>query len=146
PTGDVAPRGCVRYDAVTPPAVIGHRYLRRGRTARSMPSRSSVVASEQGISYLGDSAGATVTIPFSDTAAVLALGPGRLQILSRNGDSIRVDVNLLQGGPKLEGDIRRAVPRNLFIPLQSHDSGSTGSVIDLSRLKLGHRTPVAREI
>lgn len=84
-----------------------------------------------------------MTIRFDEVAAVLELGPGRFSITAVNGDWLRVDTNMLLWGRKLEQQIRRNIARDLFV---AYEPRVGGSVVDLSRQKLGFRTRVSKEI
>jgi zinc protease len=143
PTGAAAPVGFKRYEDRGPQKVVGHRYMTRGRRARDIPRRSRIVASDEAISFVPDDSAAAISIRYTDVAAVLDRGPGRVTIVDRSGDSIRLDLNTLVKGPRLEADLRRAISRELFIPFNDQPGGT---VLDLSRQILGYRTRVSKEI
>jgi hypothetical protein len=143
PTGNTPPAGFHRYESGPAARPDGHRYLTRGRRSRDRPRKSPFVASEDGISYLADPPSDSVSIRFDHVAAVLELGRGRFALIAANGDGIRVDTNMLVKGRELEELIRQQLPEEFFIPLQDRPGGN---ILDLSREKIGLRTPVAREI
>jgi hypothetical protein len=143
PTGDSLPEGFSRYESGSSPPIRGHRYLRRGRRVYYLPRRSPITSSSEGISYRREAAAAPITVRFVEVAAVLELGPGRMTLVSRGGNSIRLDTKALLNGQKLEQEIRHRVARELFVPF---DDPSGRSVLDLARQKLGYRTRVAKAI
>jgi hypothetical protein len=98
------------------------------------------------MSLIRDAPDESVTIRFSDVVAVLERGPGRLQLIGSSGAWLRVDVNTLRDGARLESVIRDAVPADRFVPVADQGTGTPGGVLDLARLKLGYYSRAAREI
>src|SRR5207248_9705523 len=118
PTGESSPAGFDRYSTGHTPPLHGRRYRRRGRRLGNLPRRSPIIASSEGITYLRNAPERPLTVRFRDVAAVLELGPGRVTIIAKNGDSIsRLDTKALLKGRGLEREIEENVPRELLVPL-----------------------------
>lgn len=143
PTGDAVPEGFAPFPAAPPQPLKGQRYMRRGRRVRDLPKPSRVIASPEGITLLPKNRDPGATIMFNEVAAVLELGPGRMTVVGLSGDGIQLDTNVLLKGRDLEGRLRHAIAASLFVDVQEEQGGS---LIDLSRSKLGYRSVVANEV
>jgi hypothetical protein len=141
PTGDTPPIGFNRYSH-SGEKLNGRRSIQRARRAVDLPRRSPFIVSDEGITYLPER-GEPVTVRYDHVAAVLELGPGRLELIGSNGNMVRLDLRTHFGGNKLEQEIRQRVAPQLFVPFDDHPAKN---LLNLAREKLGYRTPVAEEI
>ncbi len=141
PTGASPPVGFNRYGHSGEP-VRGRRSWSRGRRSSELAHRSPFAFADEGITYLPDE-GDAVTVRYDEVAAVLELGPARLQLIATNGNIVRVDLRTHVRGAKLEQAVRQRVAPELFVPF---DESRSKNVLNLAREKLGYRSRAAKEV